>query len=845
MSDGMKKSIRTMAIGLSLSLCLTFALFFGLLRQYQNNSALGSASHLIEISRQGEVNVRSSLLKDQQLAESLADTADQDVLTGKNLLSSLEAERKNWGVDDLYVYTEDGRCVNTRGVAQNVGEASSRATDALLEHESLHIVKSQTEYAVAVNAPLSLNGSRVVAISVVHDLDTLIDGMGFRPFDGQGATYLTRQNGVRICQSGSGAQNVYNILTYFESGKLRELTNDSLSMDALMRQGKEGAFLFSGEGEKQYVVLMPVQFMEETLYLISVVPSGVVNQTQEVFSRDLMLISALMVLLMAGLFVAFLVLFFRRSRQYNADIHTRERLFDLLVSKTGNAFLLLEEGRQRPVYATSNARKILGDTAFGLEKTASGYALKRDGQKTDSDVLEKISAALSDWDGTQAFNSGYLPYRTGPLVQYLRFSLYPAGDAGREYIGIAQDVTPDYQREQSLREALTLADSANHAKTQFLSSVSHDIRTPLNAIINMARFLRVDLDDRTKAEEEVGVIQQASEHLLGLVNDVLDMSRIESGRMSFAQEPFQMRETLDAVCEMIRPLCEKKQQKFTCVQTNLQHTALIGDAQRLGQILINLLNNAMKFTPQGGQILFSITELAAIAESAAPYRFEVRDTGIGIPSDRLDDIFRPFSRCEEETVQKTEGTGLGLAITKNFVEAMGGTICVSSEVGVGFVFAVELSYTINRAGPDVARRGNSPPAGERFDGRHVLVAEDNAINRSIAEKILASWGLLVDTAENGQVALERYLNSAPGYYDMIYLDIRMPVLNGYQAAEAIRASGRADARTIPIAAMTANAFAEDVERARAAGMNAHVAKPIDPDKLHRVTGEWISGGPIG
>jgi CheY-like chemotaxis protein len=357
----------------------------------------------------------------------------------------------------------------------------------------------------------------------------------------------------------------------------------------------------------------------------------------------------------------------------------------------------------------------------------------------------------------------------------------------------------------------------------------------------MAGFLLKDLADKKKAEREVSVIQDSSKHLLRLINDVLDMSRIESGKITFSKDAFDVNETADNVCEIIRPLYEAKRQKFHCEKKDILHPHILGDALRLNQILINLLNNAVKFTPDGGSIEFTVTELTTLKTGTVPFRFTVKDSGIGIPKAKLKTIFDPFSRVENETVVRTEGTGLGLAITKSYVEAQGGKITVQSEEGKGSMFTAELYYALDTGGEQRPEKKPEAEAERRFDGKTALLAEDNEINREIAETILTSYGFAVDSAGDGSSAVRRYCEKGVPGYDVIYMDIQMPGMNGYDAARAIRASKKADALTVPIIAMTANAFAEDVEHARSAGMNAHVAKPISPEELMKVTAELLQG----
>jgi len=394
-------------------------------------------------------------------------------------------------------------------------------------------------------------------------------------------------------------------------------------------------------------------------------------------------------------------------------------------------------------------------------------------------------------------------------------------------------------REEDLRHALVLADSANQAKTQFLSNMSHDIRTPMNAIINMTRFTIENYDDKKKAFEYLSVIQSSSDHLLKLINDVLDMSRIESGKLSFATEPFDLPQNMESICQIVKPLCNAKQQQFIYDASSFVHTKLIGDTMRLQRILINLLNNAMKFTPSGGTIQFSVKELSSLNPQTASYQFTVTDNGIGIAPDNIERIFEPFTRLEHNVdVQATEGSGLGLSITKRFVEAMGGTITVKSALHEGSTFTVELFFPL--ASEEIPSAKADAHSTKNFDGKRALLVEDNEINREIATMMLKEMGFAVETAADGDEAVEQYRKNAPYYYDIIFMDIQMARMNGYDASKLIRISQKEDAKTIPIIAMTANVFAEDKEKARKAEMSAHIGKPLNPDELQNITSAVLS-----
>ena len=528
---------------------------------------------------------------------------------------------------------------------------------------------------------------------------------------------------------------------------------------------------------------------------------------------------------------------------------------------------------------------------------------------------------------------------------------------------------------RQLAEALQAAQAANHSKTMFLSNMSHDIRTPMNAILGFATLLAKDADNPEKVREYTKKIDASGHHLLSLINDVLDVSKIESGKVVLTIGEFTLGTIVSSVDAIIRPAARARNQSFHVSVTGIKHENLIGDETRLNQILINLLSNAVKYTQEGGDIWFRIIGLGQRSSQFEHIRIEVEDNGFGMTPDYLKVIFDAFTRAENSTTNKVQGTGLGMAITKNIVELMGGTIEVASEEGKGSKFTVELELRIperqiggqfweengishvlavdddeelcrnmksllesagvrtdvaysgeeaialaekaiasedayqmilmdwnmpgmggkeavrqiRRKAPDGvwifiltandldAIEGEAPRVGidaflskpffatalkekllelkseeseqgteledadaEGFFGLHVLVAEDNDINAEILIELLSLEGVNCEVAENGKLALERFIESAVGEFDVILMDVQMPVMNGYEATKAIRALPRKDAVTIPIIAMTANAFAEDVRDALNAGMNAHVAKPIEMDVVKETISQYLN-----
>lgn len=419
------------------------------------------------------------------------------------------------------------------------------------------------------------------------------------------------------------------------------------------------------------------------------------------------------------------------------------------------------------------------------------------------------------------------------------------GDEGHHTICLVRcDVTDIISAEKNsrsvLQNALDLAQEANRAKTDFLSAMSHDIRTPMNAIIGMTDLALDDLDNRQHLSEYLDIIKSSSSHLLTLINDILDMSRIEKGKLKLARTSFNLSVEIDRFCSRYQLLMDKNSLNFLH-NAELLHCNCIGDTAQLQRIWDNLVSNACKFTPPGGTVTFSACELPSDNERLGWYKFTISDTGIGIDSESLQHLFDPFFRSSDVISKHIEGSGLGLAIVKNIVDYKGGTISVTSRQGEGTTFTVTLPLHFDTAAEHPVEKPTHTFGSADFDfsGKSLLLAEDHPINQKVAELILEKTGAAVTIVENGLQCTELFTGSAKGSFDAILMDIQMPVMNGYEAAQAIRSSTHPQSATIPIIAMTANAFAEDIKNALSAGMNAHIAKPIDPQKLYETLAAYI------
>lgn len=378
------------------------------------------------------------------------------------------------------------------------------------------------------------------------------------------------------------------------------------------------------------------------------------------------------------------------------------------------------------------------------------------------------------------------------------------------------------KKNHELEIAVQQEAAANRAKRDFLFNMSHDIRTPMNAIIGYTTLAETNLTQPVKVADYLRKISTASQHLLSLINDVLDMSRIESGRVVLEQKPVHLPTLVQDVHDIIQSNITAKGLSFTVDLAGVRDEDVVADALRLQRILLNILSNAVKFTPSGGSITLRVVEKSGAPVGYGDYEFYVRDTGIGMSAEYQKHIFEQFSREETSTVSKTEGTGLGMPITKRLVEMMDGSIDLLSVQGQGTEFTVHLRLPLCGV-----PKQETPVADPEFAGMRLLVVEDNELNMEITTTVLEEAGFVVDQAVNGQAALEKIATAAPGQYALVLMDIQMPVMDGYEATRRIRALPDPAKAQIPIVAMTANAFAEDRENALAAGMNEHIAKPFD------------------
>ena len=465
-------------------------------------------------------------------------------------------------------------------------------------------------------------------------------------------------------------------------------------------------------------------------------------------------------------------------------------------------------------------------------------------------ILEEYYAAIDDYTGRTVFDVEYRLLTRDRGYRWFR----AAGKLSRRedgtpitYVGMFVDITDQVDTDQKLQEqhrlleeALVQAEQASEAKTMFLNNMSHDIRTPMNAIIGFTNLAATHQDDPELVRDYLSKISAASGHLLSLINDVLDMSHIVSGNVVIEEVPCSLYQIRRELQDVVMADLQSKGLTLTLDDSAVVHPNVICDRLRLNQILLNVLSNALKFTPAGGSVFITVEEDSGQTPEDAVYRFVIRDTGIGMSPEFLPHVFEAFERERTSTVSGIQGTGLGMTITKSLVELMGGQITVESRQGEGSTFTLTFPFRLGE--PPVEEADGRDAALVQLTGRHLLLVEDNELNQEIAATILEEAGCIVDVASDGAEAVEKVIHSLDDPFDLILMDIQMPVMDGLEATRTIRGLEDRRLSNLPIVSLTANALEEDRQRVLSAGMNGHLGKPIDVDKLFSTLREILGGG---
>ena len=675
----------------------------------------------------------------------------------------------------------------------------------------------------------SYQGFDYEAIAITYNNRDLVDSLKISAFEGHGSTFAVLPDGRVVLDSSSAdMRGVHNILALLKNSAGFTAEQVDALQDSFAA-GESGNLEFSINGVGYYMVYGSASFQNWTI--LGITPKSVVNANMNRLQYTTM---AVMSGITGMLAVAALLLVVQSNRQKlrkkDQQLLAREELFSNLSRNVDDVFLMIDTETRNVEYVSPNIQRILGLSPEAVQEDF--HVLYPAGDDSGASQLESLMQM--EQGVQQEWEREFVNQETGE-PRYLHVTGFLNDVQGaRKCIVDMSDRTGEHQTTLAVEAALEIAEKASKAKTDFLSNMSHDIRTPMNAIIGITTLMKNELHQPEKLAEHLGKLETSGRLLLGIINDILDMSRIESGKTTLNIEKTNISQQVSQLDSIIRQQASQRRQTFT-VETHMQHENVLADPNRLNQVLMNILSNAVKYTPQGGRIRLAVDELTH-TEHYAKYCFVVQDNGIGMSEAYQKTLFEPFTREEKSGTNKVQGTGLGMAITKSIVDLMGGTIRVESATGKGTRFEVVLEFPIDAEADKVQTAPALPEEAEAvspLSGMNFLCAEDNAINAEILELLLETKGARCTICSNGQEIVDAFASVKPGEYDMILMDVQMPVMDGLEATRRIRSGENPLGRTIPILAMTANAFLEDMQKSRDAGMDEHLSKPVDINALEQ------------
>ena len=745
----------------------------------------------------------------------------------------LAQAKEEYQFTDFFFVSRDGSYITLDG-EQGYLDLGRTLSQLILEQQPIvanSVVPDKPEIMVFAvpTAKGSYQGFAYEAIAVTYNNKDLVDSLKISAFEGHGSTFAVLPDGRVVLDSSSAdMRGVHNILAMLRNSA--GFTAEQITtLQKAFAAGKTGNLEFSIHGIGYYMVYGSASFQNWTI--LGIVPKSVVNANMNRLQYTTMAVMSGIVGMLA---VTVLLLMVQSNRQKlrkkDQQLLAREELFSSLSRNVDDVFLMIDTGTGKVEYISPNVRRILGISPEAVQEDFH-ILCSAEGDNCTS----RLDGLMQMEQGTQQeWDREFIHQETGEPHYIHVTGFINEVQGAKKCIVDLSDRTGEHQTTLAVEAALEIAEKASQAKTDFLSNMSHDIRTPMNAIVGLTTLMENELHQPEKLADHLHKLESSGQLLLGIINNILDMSRIESGKTTLSVEPMHLSQQLDQLSTMIRAQASEKAQTFT-VSTHLRHENLLADPTRLNQVLMNILSNAVKYTPCGGHIRFEVEELPR-NEHYAKYRFVVQDDGIGMSEAYQKTLFDPFTREERSGTNRVQGTGLGMAITKNIVDLMGGSISVESATGKGTRFEVVLEFPIDTEADAVPKAQALPEEPEDVSplcGMNFLCAEDNAINAEILELLLESKGAHCKIYPNGQEIVDAFVRVKPGEYDMILMDVQMPVMDGLEATRRIRISENPLGRVIPILAMTANAFLEDMQKSKEAGMDEHLSKPVDIDALEQ------------
>ena len=744
----------------------------------------------------------------------------------------LESAQQQLGFAEFYFLSYDGNYMTPSGETGYLG-LQSNLDELLSDQEDVVLntaLPGQDPMLVFICPETKgiYRGFAYDAIAISHYNNVVMKTVDDSAFGGAASSFVIYPDGQVVIENISeDSESIYNFIAIlqeysdFSEAQIQELTDD-------FAQGITGNREVTLDGTRFYMVYESTGI--QNWILVGLVPRDTVNAAMNQLWQRTMQIVALVVLSIAAM-VLLMVMHRGRTklRRQNTAILYRDVLFEKLSQNVDDVFLLLDAQKHRADYVSPNIERLLGLTMKSVRKNIGTLALlyPADFPGRTKNYLEGLACGdQREWD------TEFVHQKTGEHRWFHVVAMGSEVEGQIKHILVLSDRTADRQANQALSDAVAAAENANRAKSTFLSNMSHDIRTPMNAIIGFSDLLEKHIDEKDRAVDYIAKIKSSSSFLLSLINYVLEMARIESGKASLKIELGSYSELINSLNAVFEPSLKSKNLSYLCYNT-VEHDAILCDRTKIREILLNIISNSIKYTPEGGKISVKIEETPAPRKGFASYRITVKDNGIGMSKEYLPHIFEEFTREHSSTESHITGTGLGLPIVKSLVNLMGGTIDVESELGAGTITTICLTFELPTEEQLAAHQHKDEileQSLQTLSEKRVLLAEDNDLNAEIVLTVLEENGIHAEHVKDGALCLKAVQNAPEDYYNVILMDIQMPNMNGYQAAEAIRAlPGKRG--EIPIVAMTANAFEEDRRKALESGMNAHIAKPVDVSVL--------------